>query len=215
MTAGEEANVPEWCAAVAEQGVVAIVRERSGPAALERAMALVDAGVRVVEVSLTTPDALPTITALAAAAGDRALVGAGTVVDVDQARQAVAAGARFLVAPVLCEQVIAYAAASGVGVLPGAATPTEMLAAHRAGADLVKVFPATTWTPRALADVLVALPHLRLVPTGGVGLADAPEWVRHGAVAVGIGSALTAAPGRDLRGVVADLVGSLAAARYR
>ncbi len=190
-------------AAVREQRVVAIVRERSADAALERATALVDAGVRVVEVSLTTPDALGAIVELVGVAGERAVVGAGTVLDADDAERAIGAGARFLVAPTLSVAVIELAVAADIAVVPGAATPTEMLAAHRAGADFVKVFPASVWSPRALADLLAALPQLQLVPTGGVGLDTAPDWIRAGAAAVGMGSALSTAA--DL----ADLLPSL------
>ncbi len=178
-------------AAVREQRVVAIVRERSGAAALERAVALVEAGARVVEISLTTPDALPALTELVSRAGD-AVVGAGTVLDTDDAERSIAAGARFLVAPTLSVPVIELAVAADIAVVPGAATPTEMLAAHRAGADFVKIFPASVWTPRAVQDLLAALPQLRLVPTGGVGLDTARDWISAGAAAVGMGSAISA-----------------------
>ena len=184
-------------AAVREQRVVAIVREPSGAAALERAVALVEAGARVVEISLTTPDALPALTELASRAGD-AVVGAGTVLDTDDAERSIAAGARFLVAPTLSVPVIELAVAADIAVVPGAATPTEMLAAHRAGADFVKIFPASVWTPKAVQDLLAALPQLRLVPTGGVSLATAPDWIRAGAAAVGMGSALSAETLADL-----------------
>ena len=184
-------------AAVREQRVVAIVREPSGAAALERAVALVEAGARVVEISLTTPDALPALTELVSRAGD-AVVGAGTVLDTDDAERSIAAGARFLVAPTLSVPVIELAVAADIAVVPGAATPTEMLAAHRAGADFVKIFPASVWTPKAVQDLLAALPQLRLVPTGGVSLATAPDWIRAGAAAVGMGSALSAETLADL-----------------
>jgi 2-dehydro-3-deoxyphosphogluconate aldolase/(4S)-4-hydroxy-2-oxoglutarate aldolase len=185
-------------AAIAQQRVVAIVRERTGAAALERAVALVEAGARVVEISLTTPDALPAVEALARRAGS-AVIGAGTVLDTAAAEAAIAAGARFLVAPTLSIPVIELAAAADIAVIPGAATPTEMLAAHRAGADFVKIFPASIWSPRAVKDLLAALPMLRLVPTGGVALDTAPDWSRAGAAAVGMGSALTASTFADLR----------------
>jgi 2-dehydro-3-deoxyphosphogluconate aldolase/(4S)-4-hydroxy-2-oxoglutarate aldolase len=168
------------------------VRERSGQAALERGAALVEAGARVVEISLTTPEALDAMTELVGVAGKRAVVGAGTVLDTEDAERSIAAGARFLVAPTLSLPVIELAAAADIAVVPGAATPTEMLAAHRAGADFVKIFPASVWTPRAVKDLLAALPQLRLVPTGGVSLDTAPDWIRAGAAAVGMGSALTA-----------------------
>ena len=122
------------------------------------------------EVSLTTPDALRAlIVELVGSRAGGAVVGAGTVLDTDDAERSIAAGARFLVAPTLSVAVIELAVAADIAVVPGAATPTEMLAAHRAGADFVKVFPASIWTPKAVEDLLAALPQLRLVPTGGVG----------------------------------------------
>jgi 2-dehydro-3-deoxyphosphogluconate aldolase/(4S)-4-hydroxy-2-oxoglutarate aldolase len=197
-------NRESVAAAVREQRVVAIVRERSGAAALERAVALVEAGARVVEISLTTPDALPALTELVSRAGD-AVVGAGTVLDTDDAERSIAAGARFLVAPTLSVPVIELAVAADIAVVPGAATPTEMLAAHRAGADFVKIFPASIWTPKAVKDLLAALPQLRLVPTGGDSPDTAPDWIRAGAAAVGMGSALSADN-------LADVLRSLASA---
>jgi 2-dehydro-3-deoxyphosphogluconate aldolase/(4S)-4-hydroxy-2-oxoglutarate aldolase len=194
MTSNRESVV----SAVREQRVVAIVRERSAAAALRRAVALVEAGARVVEISLTTPDALGAIAELAGVAGNRAVVGAGTVLDTTDAERSIAAGARFLVAPTLSVPVIELAVAADIAVVPGAATPTEMLAAHRAGADLVKIFPASVWTPRAVGDLLAALPQLGLVPTGGVTLDTAADWIRAGAAAVGMGSALSADTLADL-----------------
>ena len=100
-------------------------------------------------------------------------------------------GATFLVAPNLNPAVISRGHAGGLAVIPGVLTPTEMVHAHQAGADLIKVFPASAWTPSALRDVLAPLPHLPLVPTGGVRIDGAADWIDAGAVAVGIGRELT------------------------
>jgi 2-dehydro-3-deoxyphosphogluconate aldolase/(4S)-4-hydroxy-2-oxoglutarate aldolase len=175
-------------AAIRGQRVLGIVRATDRRAAESTAAALLDAGLEAVEVSLTTPDALGAIETLSA---DGRLVGAGTVLDGPSADAALRAGACFLVSPVLSSEVIACGRRAGAAVVAAAATPTEALRALELGADLVKLFPARTWSPPAVADMLQALPQLPLVPTGGISLSAAPEWIAAGAVAVGIGGALT------------------------
>lgn len=177
--------------AVVSGGVIGIVRTRSAEQAVSLARQIWRAGVDVVEVALTTPGGLQAIETLSADAGPGQVLGAGTVLDGVTARLAVLAGARLLVTPTLSEQVIEVAHRYGVATAIGCSTPTEMLLATTLGADLVKVFPASLWTPRVLADVLQALPQLECVPTGGVTPEDAAEWIRAGARAVGMGSALT------------------------
>jgi len=147
-----------------------------------------------VEVSMTTPQALDAVAALAHASDPGAtLIGAGTVLGADNARDAVAAGARMLVSPILEQEVIEVAREHDVAVVPGCHTPTEMVHALRWGATAVKIFPAHTWTPAALRGLLEALPDLPCVPTGGVSPETAADWISAGALAVGIGSGLTAA----------------------
>ncbi|WP_331769322.1 bifunctional 4-hydroxy-2-oxoglutarate aldolase/2-dehydro-3-deoxy-phosphogluconate aldolase (plasmid) [Embleya sp. NBC_00888] len=175
---------------IARERVVSIIRAESADQAAQDLETLVDAGLTVIEVSLTTPGAADVIREASRAHPD-VLIGAGTVLDTESARQAVAAGARLLVCPTLSADVIRTAHRYGAVVLPGCATPTEMTAAIEAGADAVKVFPASAWTPGALADVRAALPQLPLIPTGGISLEAAPAWIRAGAVAVGLGSTLT------------------------
>lgn len=177
--------------AVVSGRVIGIVRTGSAEQAVSMARQIWRAGVDVVEVALTTPGGLQAIETLSAEAGPGQVLGAGTVLDGATARLAVAAGARLLVTPTLSEQVIEVAHRFGVATVIGCCTPTEMLHATTRGADLVKVFPASLWTPRVLADVLQALPQLECVPTGGVTPEDAAEWIRAGARAVGMGSALT------------------------
>jgi 2-dehydro-3-deoxyphosphogluconate aldolase/(4S)-4-hydroxy-2-oxoglutarate aldolase len=175
-------------AAITGHRVLGIVRAADRRAAETTAAALLDAGLEAVEVSLTTPDALEAIATLSA---DGRLVGAGTVLDGPSAEAALRAGACFLVSPVLSGEVIASGRRAGAAVVAAAATPTEALRALELGADLVKLFPARTWSPPAVADMLQALPQLPLVPTGGISLSAAPEWIAAGAVAVGMGGALT------------------------
>jgi 2-dehydro-3-deoxyphosphogluconate aldolase / (4S)-4-hydroxy-2-oxoglutarate aldolase len=157
-----------------------------------RAAAAMEAAVRggftVVEFTLTTPGALELIAEFARR--PELAVGAGTVLSVEQARAAAAAGARFLVSPVVDEAVIAEAAALGVAAIPGAHTPTEMWRAHQAGAPLVKLFPAPAGGPLALRAIRGPMPFLRIVPTHGVDVESAPAWLEAGAHAVGCVSSL-------------------------
>jgi 2-dehydro-3-deoxyphosphogluconate aldolase/(4S)-4-hydroxy-2-oxoglutarate aldolase len=185
--------------------VIGIVRATSAAAARVEAAAMRAAGIAVVEVSLTTPGALEVVAELAAECREDQLIGAGTVLDAASARMAVAAGARVLISPILSLGVVRTALESGVAVIPGCSTPTEMLMALRHGAHAVKLFPANSWTPAALKTMLHALPQLPVVPTGGVTLQDASRWLDAGAVAVGIGAALAEADSDETRRVVASL----------
>ena len=177
-----------------QSGVIAVVRlseaVRLGPAA----RALAAGGVGAVEVTLTTPGA---IDAIADLASDKELagcvIGAGTVLDESAARYVIDAGARFVVSPALNPAVIRACRDREVPCMPGAFTPTELLEAWRAGAPIVKLFPASAVGPGYIRDVLAPLPFLRLVPSGGVSLENAGEWIRAGAVAVSVGSALASA----------------------
>lgn len=199
-------------AAVLQQRLVAIIRADSAHRAVLAGNALLSAGVAALEVSLTTPDALRAIAELAAQRPAGTYVGAGTVLSTRQVVTAADAGAAFIVSPTTRVDVIRQAHDRGLASIPAASTPNEMVQARDAGADLVKVFPASAWTPRALRDVLVALPDLRLVPTGGIALADAAEWIRAGAAAVGLGGSLTAGSAQTVteqaRRVLAELAGA-------
>ena len=161
----------------------AILRTNDRAAAVAAMEAAVAGGFRVVEFTLTIPDAYGLIEEFARR--DGLVVGAGTVLDVDQARRAVEAGARFLVSPVTDEEVIAAAGELGVAAMPGAHTPTEMLRAHRAGAQLVKLFPAPAGGPVWLRSALAPLPFLKVVPTNGVDAGNVAAWLEAGACAAG------------------------------
>jgi len=157
--------------------------------------AVIEGGVDVVEVPLGVPGALAAISSLVARFPD-ALVGAGTVMSPADAEAALDAGARFLLSPVLRPDVLAAAHARDAAAAPGAFTPTEIDACMRAGADLVKLFPADRLAPADLRTLLAALPDARLLPTGGITAANAAGWLAAGAVAVGVGGALTREPAR-------------------
>jgi 2-dehydro-3-deoxyphosphogluconate aldolase / (4S)-4-hydroxy-2-oxoglutarate aldolase len=171
-------------------GVVAVIRLRD-PGRLRGVVdALADGGVRVLEVTMTVPGAVNLIRDLAPSMPAGFLLGAGTVTDAATARAVIEAGATFVVGPVFRPDVIAACHEHDVPVLPGCFSPTEILAAHDAGADIVKVFPATMLGPQFIKDVRAPLPQVKLMPTGGVTLENAGDWIRAGAVAVGVGSAL-------------------------
>lgn len=182
--------------------ITAILRTTDEALATAAMDAAIRGGMRIVELTLTTPGALYIIAQLSANEG--LVVGAGTVLLPAQARAAVEAGARFLVSPVMDPEIIALARELGVPVLPGVHTPTEMLAAHRAGAPLLKLFPGPAGGPVWLRSVLAPLPFLRVVPTNGVDLDNAAAWLRAGAFAVGLTTALfdpAAVAARDLVGI--------------
>ncbi len=171
-------------------GAVAVVRLRDASALARTVDALAAGGVRAVEITMTVPGAVAHIRALARDAGDTLIVGAGTVLDADTAQAVLDAGARFVVSPAFDADVVARCHAADAAAMPGAYTPTEILRAWQAGADVVKVFPATALGPRYFRDVRGPLPDVRLMPTGGVTVENAAEWIQAGAVAVGLGTDL-------------------------
>jgi Entner-Doudoroff aldolase len=181
-------NPAEFVAALGEARASAILRTSRTPDARAAMDAAVRGGFTICEFTLTVPGALHLIREFAARRG--LVVGAGTVLTVEEARAAVAAGASFLVSPVVDESVIEEAARLGVAIIPGCSTPTEMLRAHRAGAPLQKLFPAPGTGPAWVAQALGALPFLRIVPTSGVTLENAPAYLRAGAFAVGFVNSL-------------------------
>ncbi|WP_410595760.1 bifunctional 4-hydroxy-2-oxoglutarate aldolase/2-dehydro-3-deoxy-phosphogluconate aldolase [Amycolatopsis sp. lyj-23] len=189
------------------QGVVGIVRTRDAESAVEAARAALEAGLRSIELPLTNPGALDAISGLAAAYPD-ATIGAGTVLDETSAVLAIRAGARFLVSPSVDSAVIRTAHRYGVAALPGAGSVTEIVRALEEGADAVKVFPASALGPSWVSDVRAALPQAPLVPTGGIGPGDVPGWLSAGAVACGIGSALTRGTAAEIAARVGTLLRS-------
>ncbi len=171
-------------------GVIAIMRAESSAELLRAAEAIRQGGVCAIEVTLTTPGALAVIEQATAGADEGVAFAAGTVLDAESARAAILAGAQFLVAPTLSAAVIAMARRYRVPVLPGAYTPTEILTAWEAGADMVKVFPASLGGPELIKALKAPLPQVELVPVGGVEMENTADFIRAGAAAVGVGSAL-------------------------
>jgi 2-dehydro-3-deoxyphosphogluconate aldolase/(4S)-4-hydroxy-2-oxoglutarate aldolase len=173
-----------------DTGILAVMRAPSKELLIDISKALLEGGVRVIEVTMTTPKAISAIETLADMFGDRAGGGGGTVIDAATCRDAIAAGAEFVVSPAFDPEIVRVTKRYGKISVPGAFTPTEILNAWAAGADVVKVFPSTTLGPSYFRDILAPLPQLRLTPTGGVDLKNTPEWIKAGAVFVGVGSAL-------------------------
>ena len=178
--------------AIRTLGVVAVVRLDDAAQLRPVVDALAAGEVRVVEVTLTMPKALDALAELSAARGEQLVVGAGSVLDGETARLAILAGARFVVAPTFDASVVAMCHRYDVVAVPGGLSPTELLAAWEAGADLVKLFPASAFGPGYLKELRGPLPQLRFLPTGGVTVDNAAAFIEAGAVAVGVGGALVA-----------------------
>lgn len=194
--------------AAVRQRVIGIVRTADAVSAIETTATLVGAGLQSVELTLTNPAALQAISQTVADHPD-AVIGAGSVLDGPSAVAAIRAGAKYLVSPNLSVEMIAVARRYGVPTIVGTATPTEMLTAMQAGADAVKLFPASSFRPRWISDVRAALPQLPIIPTGGVTPENAADWLAAGAVAVGIGSALTEGPPDEAAERIRTLLASL------
>jgi 2-dehydro-3-deoxyphosphogluconate aldolase/(4S)-4-hydroxy-2-oxoglutarate aldolase len=171
--------------------LIPVLRSRSAAEAHALVEAMVAGGVTVMEITMTVPGAIGVIESLRNKYGDRLLLGAGTILDAQQCAAAIEAGAEFVVSPSLHREVISRTKELGKVSIPGALTPTEVVTAWNAGADYVKVFPCSAvGGPSYLKALRAPLPHLRLIPTGGVTLETAAQYLRAGAVALGVGSDL-------------------------
>ena len=175
---------------ILDSGIVAVVRSPDSQQLVEVVRALADGGVTVAEITMTVPDALGVLRQVRQTLGDRVLLGAGTILDPETARAALLAGAEYLVAPTLNLDVIRLCQRYSKLVMPGAFTPTEILTAWEAGADIVKVFPAEVVGPAFFKAMRGPLPQIRLMPTGGVDLTTAADFLRAGACCLGLGSQL-------------------------
>ncbi|WP_437311166.1 bifunctional 4-hydroxy-2-oxoglutarate aldolase/2-dehydro-3-deoxy-phosphogluconate aldolase [Sorangium sp. So ce388] len=181
-------QVVRW---IEEIGVVPVVRASSGALAVRAGRALAAGGIEVLEITMTVPDALGVMHEIASKMGSHVLVGAGTVLTADAARGCIEAGAQFIVSPGLNLEVIRVAQELGKAVFPGALTPTEVITAWNAGADAVKVFPCSAMGgAKYLRALRGPLPHVKMLPTGGVNLTTARDFIEAGAVALGVGGEL-------------------------
>jgi 2-dehydro-3-deoxyphosphogluconate aldolase/(4S)-4-hydroxy-2-oxoglutarate aldolase len=175
---------------IKEVGLLAVIRGPSPELTVKMVGALVSGGVTGIEITYSTPNAAEVVAVLAAEFGEQILLGMGTLTEIEHAEEAVRAGATFLVSP-HCEANLAAAMrATGLPLMMGALTPTEVLHAYRSGSDVVKVFPGSLGGPDYLKTLRGPFPHIPMMPTGGVSLENIPRWFAAGAFAVGAGSNL-------------------------
>ncbi|MCS5716924.1 bifunctional 4-hydroxy-2-oxoglutarate aldolase/2-dehydro-3-deoxy-phosphogluconate aldolase [Herbiconiux sp. CPCC 205763] len=219
MTVSEDARMSRALdSALVDVPVVGIVRTDDGDHAHDAVCALLDGGLTVAEVTLTTPGALAVVRWLRGESRAGVVIGAGSVRTAADALASIEAGAEFLVTPTTNPAVLSLAREAGVPVLCGAFTPTEIEVANAAGAHLVKLFPASIGGPAYLRDLLAPMPELRIVPTGGVSIDNLGEWFESGAPAVAVGSALVPRQGAaasDIAERAARFVAAAVAARGR
>ena len=181
----------EICRRIVEVGIVPVIRAPSAELATRAASAVLEGGISVFEITLTVPGALEVIRSLVDTFGDRALVGAGTVLSATDAKACIAAGARFVVSPGLDLATVDAVLGCDVPMMPGALTPTEVITAWKAGADMVKIFPCSAMGGASYLRALRGpLPQIKLMPTGGVSVTTAREYLEAGASALGVGSEL-------------------------
>ena len=171
-------------------GAVAVIRLADASKLIKVAEAIYKGGVSAIEITMTVPDAINVIKSACKEIGSYMNVGVGSVLDPETAKKAIDAGANYVVSPIFKKEIIEAAHANGVPAMPGAFTPTEIQTAFEAGADIVKVFPADVVGMAFFKGILAPMPHLKLMPTGGVSLTNAGDWLKAGACAVGVGSAL-------------------------
>ena len=200
-------------------GVIAIIRADSSEQLIQASRALLAGGISAIEITMTTPDALKVISEGRRIFGDEALFGVGSVLDVETAQAALEAGAEYVVTPVLKAQVVAHCLRIGKPVFSGSYTPTEAQTSFELGADFVKIFPADGLGPKYISAIRGPLPHLRIVPTGGVDVGTIEAFIKAGCVAVAAGSSLVSKEilkNQDwmkLQQLAADFVAAVAKAR--
>ena len=183
----------EIAARITELGIVAVIRTPACDLVAPVCDALFAGGVIALEVTMTVPDALRALREVKARFGDHVLLGAGTILNAAQGHAAIDAGAQYVISPISKLEIIEAAHQREKPVMLGAYTPTEAQFAHEAGADFIKIFPADKLGPGYIKNLRAPLPHLRIVPTGGVDLVSAPEFLKAGCAALGVGSSLVSA----------------------
>ena len=173
-----------------ESGIVAVVRTPSEETAIKAVEAVMKGGLNAIEITFTVPNAVEAIRAVAKSVGPEVILGAGTVTDADKAKAAIDAGATYIVAPNTDEETIKTTVSMGALAIPGALTPTEVVNAVNAGADAVKIFPASAVGPDYIKALKGPLPNVKYVPTGGIDLDNIPAYVKAGAAMFGVGGTL-------------------------
>jgi len=175
---------------IIECGAVAVIRMEDSEKLIRVVEAIHSGGVDAIEITMTVPNALKLIEDVSKKFGENILVGVGSVLNKKMAQEAIDAGAKYVVSPILKEEIVSTAHKNNLPAMPGCFTPTEIQTAHEMGADIIKVFPANVLGMEFFKGVKAPMPHLKLMPTGGVTLTNAGEWMSAGACAVGVGSAL-------------------------
>ncbi len=175
---------------IKENGIVAVIRGANPENILPIAKSLSKGGVKTLEITVETPKVLTLIEEVSSTLGDDVIVGAGTVLDSETARAAIMAGAKFIFSPIVDKEMIKLTKRYGVISIPGALTPTEILSAYESGADIVKLFPANAFGPDYIKAVHGPLPHIPVMPTGGIDVDNVGDYIKAGAVAAGVGSTL-------------------------
>jgi 2-dehydro-3-deoxyphosphogluconate aldolase/(4S)-4-hydroxy-2-oxoglutarate aldolase len=175
---------------ILDKKIIAVIRIKEEEKLKKVIDAIYNGGISVVEITMTVPNALRLIEKMSEEFEEKVLIGVGSVLNKTIAEEAIKAGAKYVVSPVFKKEILEAAHKYNLPAMPGAFTPTEIQAAHEAGADIVKVFPADIVGMNFFKAVLAPLPHLKLMPTGGVSITNAGEWLKAGACAVGIGAAL-------------------------
>jgi 2-dehydro-3-deoxyphosphogluconate aldolase/(4S)-4-hydroxy-2-oxoglutarate aldolase len=174
-------------------GIIAVVRAQKAEQVIPLSEALIAGGVIAIEITMTTPNAIEAIRDARKKLGERAVIGVGTVLDEKTCRDAIEAGAEFVVTPICRTEFVAIARAADRPIMLGAYTPTEAQVAHEAGADFIKIFPADTLGPGYIKALRAPLPHLRIVPTGGVDVHNVADFLKAGCAAVGVGGSMVTA----------------------
>jgi 2-dehydro-3-deoxyphosphogluconate aldolase/(4S)-4-hydroxy-2-oxoglutarate aldolase len=183
-------SIAEVIAGVQACGVVAVVRAENAEAAAGAVRAVRDGGVTAIEVTFTVPNAEKIIASLARELGDSVLLGAGTVTTIEQANLALEAGAEYMVSPGFDPEVVSYVLGQGVSFFPGVLTPSEIMAAKKIGVEVFKLFPASRMGAAYLKDLQAPFPGIKLLPTGGIDVANAADYIKAGAFALGVGGKL-------------------------
>jgi 2-dehydro-3-deoxyphosphogluconate aldolase/(4S)-4-hydroxy-2-oxoglutarate aldolase len=175
---------------ILQKKAIAVIRMKNPEQLLKVVAAIVKGGVTGIELTMTIPNAIQSIELAAKEFGEEILLGVGSVINPSVALDAINAGAKFVVSPIYKPEVVSTVIAQNLVVIPGGFTPTEIQTAYEQGADFVKIFPADNLGMSFIKSIKAPLPHLRVIPTGGVTLDNAIDWINHGASAVGIGTAL-------------------------
>lgn len=175
---------------IIEYKAVAVIRMEDPTNLIEVAEAIYSGGVKAIEITMTVPNAIETIKVADRYIGEKILIGVGSVLNPEMAQKAIDAGAKYVVSPIFKKEIIARGHENDIPVMSGAFSPTEIQSAFEAGSDIVKVFPADVLGMSFIKSIKAPMPHLKIMPTGGVSLTNAGDWLKAGACAVGIGTSL-------------------------